>query len=1550
MFTQPRLAALVTVLLAGLAPLPAAALKPAQFQTYIEQFNASDREIFAQAIPNAQAWSFLSANIPLFECPDQDLERTYYFRWWTFRKHLKQTPEGWVITEFLPAVPWAGKHNTINCAAAHHIREGRWLLEQKFVRDYFKWWLHQGGRARAYSFWIADSVLAWCDATGDHQPAREWLPDLIKNYESWERDRLDAVTGLFWQYDGSDGMEGAIGGRGYRPTINSYMYGDAIAIGRIAEMSGQPEVATTFRAKAARLKELVQTELWHAEHEFFEVREAPQGFGLFKWLINDDTTLTRAAKASASSPGPVANLNDGAIPDKSSNWATSHFDFAKHVGTVEWVQYDLPAPTQVSSFSLYIMLGGNLGPPERFRVLYRHRGEWQEATDVKGGLNQYTRWNKITFAPVQADAVKLELHLKGADRSALALRNVRELLGYVPWYFNLPDSRYGVAWKQLVDSRGFAAPFGLTTAEQRHPGFAVQYDRHECMWNGPVWPFATAQTLTALANHLNHDEHPALTRRDYLNTLLTYARSHRLQLADGATVSWIDEDQNPFTGDWIARTCILNWEAKDPEKWKRKGATSDRGKDYNHSTFCDLVINGLVGLRPRGDEQVEVNPLVPADTWDYFCLDRVPYHGRMLTILWDKTGRRYGRGAGLRVLADDREIAAAKTLQRVVGTLPAALTPAKAGYGGFSAPRAAPLATTGSIDKDFVNPPAHYKSRPLWFWNGTVTKDGIEKQMEGSVASGYYGFGIVPYGPNPRLGFTAKAPKLEPEYQSEHYYQLYKAAVDKAEQLGMKMCLYDEYNFPSGTVGGRLSDVYPEAIAMRIQMKDWTVEGPVAAYAQPLPPGLFEAAVAMNLKTHDRIDISDRVKDNTLIYDVPAGSWKIMVFTLEKGNKGVILDYLDPAAVDRFIELSLQPYYNRFPQHFGKTIDSVFYDEPNFNSFDMGGRSWTRNYRKWFVAAKGYNPVPLYPALFIDVGPDTDAARYALMHYRAQLFSEGYPKRMQEWGDAHGGIAITGHILLEQMVQPTGWCGDLMLAFKHQKIPGVDEIGYYGNAHEVYKVISSAAYNWDKELVMTEIFGASSPTEKGLYQSIMSEYAKGINLCIPHAVWNDPDAGMFSPELSFRNPKYASILPAFNEFVGRCQRILQGGRHVADIAMVYPIATLNAGYDLPRGVFGQGSPEADYQEVGEALSFGVLRDFTYLHPEVLDQKCRINGDTLRLDNVVNWEEFKVVILPGSRVVNVNTLKKIADFYNQGGKVIFTTKLPEKSAELGRDAEVQHLVSGIFGDDIYKHNELEPVRFDPVTTQKVRLLIRGYNYGMPEVREFSIPGVAEPGAISASDESLPHNGAAKAADGNLNTYWRGEGPVGWNERWLQLAFSAPQTFASARVVEDTGRMKVYEIQYWKDGKWHTCPDNNLEKYAYIEKHNDRGGKAIFVKKPHPKLLARALDSLIAVYDVKFEEPPKEVEVCKFGVRAERSGWFSYIHKVKEGRNYYFIANAKDEKRETTIRIRGKFVPKLMFPATGTTALPKYEHVQEAGVTVTRIHYAFKPVEAVFVAEE
>ncbi|GHT14535.1 hypothetical protein FACS1894170_11620 [Planctomycetales bacterium] len=77
-------------------------IQPEQFKHYIDTFNADDDETVKQFYPNETAWDFLSKNMPLLDYPDKEIERTYYFRWWTYRKHIKQTPDGFVVTEFHP--------------------------------------------------------------------------------------------------------------------------------------------------------------------------------------------------------------------------------------------------------------------------------------------------------------------------------------------------------------------------------------------------------------------------------------------------------------------------------------------------------------------------------------------------------------------------------------------------------------------------------------------------------------------------------------------------------------------------------------------------------------------------------------------------------------------------------------------------------------------------------------------------------------------------------------------------------------------------------------------------------------------------------------------------------------------------------------------------------------------------------------------------------------------------------------------------------------------------------------------------------------------------------------------------------------------------------------------------------------------------------------------------------------------------------------------------------------------------------------------------------
>ena len=216
----------------------------------------------------------------------------------------------------------------------------------------------------------------------------------------------------------------------------------------------------------------------------------------------------------------------------------------------------------------------------------------------------------------------------------------RELIGYVPWQFSLPDSGYEAAWRFVQDTGYFAAPFGPTTVERNDPLFQVS--KVCCVWSGNAWPYATTQTLVAMANLLNEYHQTVVTRRDYYQLLRRYTLDQR---KEGRP--YIAEAADPVTG---------SWEGHD---------TYYHSEHYFHSGYVDLVISGLVGLRPRADDSLEVNPLTPEE-WDWFALDNVAYHGRQVSIFWDRDGSRYHHGAGLSIYVDGRRVGHAPGATRLL--------------------------------------------------------------------------------------------------------------------------------------------------------------------------------------------------------------------------------------------------------------------------------------------------------------------------------------------------------------------------------------------------------------------------------------------------------------------------------------------------------------------------------------------------------------------------------------------------------------------------------------------------------------------------------------------------------------------------------------------------------------------------------------------------------------------------------------------------------------------------------------------------------------------
>lgn len=489
---------------------------------WFDRFSTDDEELYTNAVSNAEATQWALASIPRFECPDRDIERAYYFRWWTYRKHLKKTPDGWVVTEFLPQVPWAGPNNTISCPLNHHVMEGRWLRDSRYLDDYIAFMVRKGrvNGSGAYSNAPAFAALERAKVTGDFAFVEKLLPDFIRNCEAWERGWRVGKSGFFIGFrperglydiwDGYEGTENSLSRHGARPMVNAMRWADLKAVAEIAERAGDNETAARFAAKADALEQAIKSKLWNAEKRFF-------------------TTL----------PANGERLDD-----------------------------------------------------------------------------------------------------------------VCELHGYAPFCFGMPLAGFGAAWNRLMDSRnGFsAAPKGLTFPARDASGFRDVPIRQWCRWDGPSWPYATSFALTALYRTLQDGADIPVTSGDFTALLGQFAAQHKLVREDGRMVSWIDENLDAYTGEWLVRENIIEYARKTGKRLRVR----ERGKDYNHSTFCDLVIAGLCGIRPSRDGRLDVKPLAPG-AWDWWCLDGVRFHGRDVTVLFDRSGTRYGKGKGLVMLNDGKK-------------------------------------------------------------------------------------------------------------------------------------------------------------------------------------------------------------------------------------------------------------------------------------------------------------------------------------------------------------------------------------------------------------------------------------------------------------------------------------------------------------------------------------------------------------------------------------------------------------------------------------------------------------------------------------------------------------------------------------------------------------------------------------------------------------------------------------------------------------------------------------------------------------------------------
>jgi hypothetical protein len=592
------------------------------------------------------------------------------------------------------------------------------------------------------------------------------------------------------------------------------------------------------------------------------------------------------------------------------------------------------------------------------------------------------------------------------------------------------------------------------------------------------------------------------------------------------------------------------------------------------------------------------------------------------------------------------------------------------------------------VKKDnFHNPPREYGILPFWFLNGELDQEEMlyqlrefrDKGMPGIILHGRYG--------------------LETDYIGETYLDRIHFAVEEAEKLGLQTWIYDEMNWPSGTADKRVLKARPDLAQRYIECINMTVRGPWFTYLTGADSRYndFEkstpvAAFAIRLDgDRDVIDLTPNLSFRDVIpWEAPAGNWRLL-YIVEK-IADYYIDAMDPESTAEFLRLGYDPYASAVDGKMSSQMLGFYTDEPAMHYYLSGAENpvvpWTKNMFRRFQERNGYNLRPRLPDLFFDISPDSARIRYDFYNTTTEFYSEAFYKQIHEWCQKHN-VLFTGHLLYEEWLRRLIRVeGNLFKHYPHMDVVGVDHLyPIIGNRdrpdeHVAMKVGSSAAHQLGSPRLLCESFGGifMDATMQRMKWIADWEYVLGVNLLNPHGfhyTLEGPRKRDWPPSMFYQYPWW-QYYGEFSNYMSRLSHLLSGGKHIAKVAVLWPMNAMFATYTpQSRNAIGDRT-ERDFNSLTDLL-LRLHYDFDYLDEDVL-ANAELDGNTIRVSD----EAHELLILPPMTHIKLSTLEKLEQFVAQGGKVLGMIFLPSqaftKSGNLTELVDISERVRALFGVD------------------------------------------------------------------------------------------------------------------------------------------------------------------------------------------------------------------------------------------------------------------------------
>ena len=551
---------------------------------------------------------------------------------------------------------------------------------------------------------------------------------------------------------------------------------------------------------------------------------------------------------------------------------------------------------------------------------------------------------------------------------------------------------------------------------------------------------------------------------------------------------------------------------------------------------------------------------------------------------------------------------------------------------------------SASLKKVFAQPPREYSSAPLWVWNDMLTEDQIRLTLRDLAAQ------------HVKQAFVHPRPGMMTPYLSDDWFRLWRVALDEAERLDMNLWIYDENSYPSGFAGGWVPRLMPESRGRGLKFE--SVQQPASLGDDVLGVYAITGDTAANVTAQARQGQAPAAERYLIarLARAPDSPWT---------GGGPYVDLLHPGVTEKFIELTLEPYRQRFGDQFGRRIPGWFTDEPHLAPF--GAPHWSDHLPEAFRQRWGYDLVDHLASLQLPVG-DWKRVRHNYFQLLLEQFIDRWAKPCYEYCEQHH-LEFTGHYW-EHGWPGAGHGGDNMAMYAWHQRPAIDNLmnqysedvnGQFGNARTV-KELSSVANQLGRQRTLCEAYGAGGWDLRFEDMKRIGDWlvVLGVNTLDEHLSYitiRGTRKRDHPQSFSYHTPWWNDY-HVMADYFTRLSAAMSHGQQINRILVLQPTTSAWMYQPDPTGAASLQELGSQFQDLSNALERAQV-EYDIGCEDILARHGSVtSGSAAAL--VVGRRSYHTLVLP-PRTENLNgpTVKLLEQWIAAGGRVLCCGSMPQR---------------------------------------------------------------------------------------------------------------------------------------------------------------------------------------------------------------------------------------------------------------------------------------------------